>query len=714
MKGNESMKRVKSVKRLNPSSAAPVLAVLTVVAACATGARFPWPARGGDGGEGHASRTDVVTVNAGYRRDTSQVLVRKVTRPSRASLDYAAYHANFMNADPPPEGAAAAAAGTPDASHPFGGKLAMDSLTGSIASTPLTADERGHAMAVPPLVELMVSKHVAGADRLEDAVAAVRAETWGLPGGPQIVRQTAALLYLHDPGAGRPVELWIQIELAPWFHGFSGMPDDDGDGFPNIYGRIDGAALGDPAALAAFLRTEYEGHVLTPAEVKSWAHQLASYWYPSYNTDLVAAAAEWPASDTEPSVRQELGSLKVASPTVVMRGKPQGKAVYNVFIVDSGGAAAGAAPAGGGAAATPVALQLSKTTPSPAPDEVVKAVKAELAAHGGTWTAWEGEVAPLHAALKARLAGMPAGAKAFPGSDGFLFFRQSVAYATGGDLGKQKHDRNPLPAIGAFRKLLARHGVDLLFVPVPTKVEIYPDKAASASNGAAGFDRFAGQVVNPFERKFLLDLAAEGVESVDLMPALLAERAHAAGKHQAGEPIYQAQDTHWTSRGLELAAKLVAERIRRYPWYHQVAAHRRSFRTQDASFTRHGDLHTRLPEADKARYQPETLVGHQVIASDGTPYDDDPDSPVVVLGDSFTGVYELMDCEHAGVSAHIAREIGYPVDLVMSYGGGPNVRQKLLRRGEAALGTKKLVVWMMTARDLYDFGEGWQPLGKGK
>ena len=44
----------------------------------------------------------------------------------------------------------------------------------------------------------------------------------------------------------------------------------------------------------------------------------------------------------------------------------------------------------------------------------------------------------------------------------------------------------------------------------------------------------------------------------------------------------------------------------------------------------------------------------------------------------------------------------------MSYGGGPNVRAKLLRRGEAGLGTKKLVVWMMTARDLYDFADGWE------
>jgi hypothetical protein len=43
----------------------------------------------------------------------------------------------------------------------------------------------------------------------------------------------------------------------------------------------------------------------------------------------------------------------------------------------------------------------------------------------------------------------------------------------------------------------------------------------------------------------------------------------------------------------------------------------------------------------------------------------------------------------------------------MSYGGGPNVREKLLRRGVDKLGSKKLVIWMMTARDLYDHAEGW-------
>ena len=702
--------------------------LLVAAAGCATsGAHFPWPA---NVPAVPATRADVTTANPSYRRMASQVLVRRVSRPTRASLDYAAYHANFMNADPPPDAAMAGDKGKrPSMANPFGGVLAADSLTGSVARTALTADERTHPLALAPLVELLVSKKVASADRLEDVVARVRSESWGLAGGPQIVRQTATEAFLHDSGAGRAVEIWIKIEFAPWFTGFSSPPDEDGDGFAEIYGRVADSAIGPTQDIAKFVRTEYEGRVLTPAEVKAWAHQLASYWYPSYNTDLVVAPAAWPANDTEPAIRQELGSLSFPAPTVVMRGKPLGMPVYNVFLVDNlpgaksdekdaGPTQAAGKPAGNLAAPGPATdkvtkaaspapvLRLGRSTPSPKPAEVKKVVRAELAAHGRSWTAWMAQVAAFHEALKRRMDAMPAGSKAIAGSDGFLFFRQSIAYVLGGDLAKQHGDRNPIPAIVGFQKLLAQHGVDFLFVPIPTKEEIFPDKTGAAPDDAA-LAPFAGKVVNPFGRRFLLDLADKGVETVDLLPAFLAERKASTGK---GESLYQAQDTHWTTRGLELAAKLVAKRIKRFPWYKGVAAHRRAFHTKDEPFTRHGDLHSRLPEAERAKFAPETLVGHQVVNADGTLYEDDPDSPIIILGDSFTGVYELMDCEHSGVSAHIAREIGYPVDLVMSYGGGPNVREKLLRRGESKLGTKKLVIWMMTARDLFDHAEGWQPL----
>jgi hypothetical protein len=685
--------------------------------ACATagGPAFPWPAKGPPAA---STRADVETVNAGYRRASSQVLVRRVRRPTRASLDFAAYHANFMNADPPPE-VDRDPGKRPDPSHPFGGAIALDSLTGSIGRTPLSAEERSHPLALPPLVELLASKHVRGADRVEDVVSRVRAESWGLPGGPQIVRQTAAEAYLHEPGGGKPIELWVKIELAPWFRGFSAMPDEDGDGFPEIYGRVAAEALGDPTEIVRFVRTEYEGRTLSPAEVAGWAHQLASYWYPSYNTDLVDAATAkgktgWPGPDTEADIRREVAALSLPAPTVVMRGKPAGKAVYNVFLVgEPEGTTTAAAPGTGAPAASknavssaPSALKLSRSVPSPDPSTIARTVRAELAAHGGSWAAWSQEVAPLHAALKRRLGAVPAGAKALPGSDGFLFYARSLAYVLGGDLGKQHGNKNPIPAIVGFRDLLAKHGVDLLFVPVPTKVEIFPDRAATPPGGdGAALKRFVGQVTNPFERKFLADLAASGVETVDLLPAFLAERARDSA---AKEPLYQAQDTHWTSRGLEVAARVVAERVRRYRWYGAVAAQRRSYRTKDASFSRHGDLCSRLPQAEQARYAPETLVGRQIVATDGALYEDDPESPVVLLGDSFTGVYQLMDCEHAGVSAHLAKELGTPIDLVMSYGGGPNVRAKLLRRGETSLDTKKLVIWMMTARDLYDFAEGWE------
>jgi alginate O-acetyltransferase complex protein AlgJ len=214
--------------------------------------------------------------------------------------------------------------------------------------------------------------------------------------------------------------------------------------------------------------------------------------------------------------------------------------------------------------------------------------------------------------------------------------------------------------------------------------------------------------VVPWTRKLLLDLAEQGVESVDLLTPFL--RARSADGPDPQEPLYQRQDTHWSHRGLELAAQLLGERIKRYPWYRALSSHAQAFTTEATTFTRFGDLQSRLPEAQKKKYQPESLSALRVLRADGSPYDDDPESPIVVLGDSFTGVYELTDAEHAGLSAHLARQVGYPIDLVMSYGGGPNVRNKLMRRGNDALAKKKLVIWVMAARDLYDYWEDWEPL----
>lgn len=666
----------------------PLLLATWAAPACHSGAaKFPWGEAKSSAGAGHAG---VRTLNEGYARTRSEVLVREVDRPTRAALDYAAYHANFMIAEPEPE-SPVSAAGVPDTSHPFGAQLEQSSLTGDLAKTPLSPAEQQQALAFAPLSEFLQAHKVAGADKLAAVGSAVRSERWGLqlPAGSS--GQLLSELFIHQAGSAAP-ELWAKVEFQPWFKPFAGSADQDGDGFPELYGRITSMAV--TPELVAAIRDDYAAPLLSPTEVKGWANQLSSYWYPSFNTDLTPAGTTWPDAQTEPHILQELNGRTFDSPTIVLRGKPQGKATYNVFLVRGQGEAPRAAsPARAG-------LQLSKTRPSPNPKPTLEAVERELGAHG-SWQKWQSLLAPTHLALKKRLKGMPAKVKALAGTDGFLFYRNDLEYVSGGDLEQQKKGKNPLPVILEFKKLLDERGVDFLFVPVPTKLEIYPEKLDPA------FSAVSGQVINPAFRKLLESLGKQGVEVVDLLPVFLQNKSASAP-----EPfLFQHQDTHWTDRGLRLAAEVIVDRVKKYPWYAELAKHRRAYDMKETSFTRFGDLQSRLPEAEQKKYAPETLVAHQVV-SGGAKYDDDADSPVVLLGDSFTGVYQLTDAEHAGVSAHLARGIGYPLDLVMSYGGGPNVRQKLLRRGVEALGSKKLVIWMMTARDLYDYWESWEPLKK--
>ena len=663
---------------------------LMLVAACHAGeAQFPW---GQAPKAAEAQHAEVHTLNQDYHRMHSQVWVREVRRPTRAALDYAAYHANFMIADPEPE-TPFTTDKAPDTSHPFHGKLEQATLSADFAKVPLSEAERGQPLAYAPLSEFLQAHQVPGAAELSEVGAAVRDEKWGLGLPPGSAGQALSELYLHTTPSGAS-ELWAKVEFQPWFKSFSASADQDQDGFPELYGRIEEAVV--TPALVLAIRNDYLGPVLSPKEVKGWANQLSSYWYPSFNTDLIPVGATFPDDQTEANIKQELGGRSFDKPTLVLRGKPQGKPTYNVFLIGSETEAP--------SVASVPALKLGKSRPSPKPEPVAHAIELELAAHGGAWPKWEAQVSSFRDVLHRRLKSMPKGSKALAGRDGFLFYKNCLEYASGGDLEAQRKGKNPLPIILEFKKELDAQGVDFLFVPVPAKIEVYPEQFS------ADFASLSGQVVNPFSRKFLQSLANAGVEVVDLLPAFLAAKLEP--EKPGVEPIFQHQDTHWTDRGLRIAAGLLASRVKAYPWYAELAKHGQAFGERETTFTRVGDLQSRLPDAEQKKYKPETLVAHQVLRADKQPYDDDPDSPIVLLGDSFTGVYELTDAEHSGVSAHIARNVSYPLDLVMSYGGGPNVRQKLMRRGEASLRTKKLVIWMMTARDLYDYWEDWEPLKK--
>ena len=111
------------------------------------------------------------------------------------------------------------------------------------------------------------------------------------------------------------------------------------------------------------------------------------------------------------------------------------------------------------------------------------------------------------------------------------------------------------------------------------------------------------------------------------------------------------------------------------------------------------------------RAAPEPIVCRQVTNAGGEQlYKDDPNSPVLVLGDSFLRIFQTDEPGAAGFTAHLARELGQPVTSLISDGGASTlVRQELYRR-PALLKGKKIVVWEFVERDIRLGTEGWQKI----
>jgi alginate O-acetyltransferase complex protein AlgJ len=269
-----------------------------------------------------------------------------------------------------------------------------------------------------------------------------------------------------------------------------------------------------------------------------------------------------------------------------------------------------------------------------------------------------------------------------------------MEYLNSGDLSVQQIDKNPLIHLVEFNNYCKKHSINLLFVPVPSKEEIYPEKIIG--------ENIVPEIpyVNPFGRKVLKDLQDKGVEVIDILPDFLKDKATDTTL------LYQLHDTHWTTKGLEITAKRIAERIQKYSWYKEIS--KNNYSCRDTFFERLGDIVDKLPESSQINYRPSVLSAKQVRDSSGNLFKGNASSPVMLIGDSFTGVFESVDCKSAGVGSHIAYLTGLPIDIITSWGGGPMVRQKAMKAREKNIESKKLIIYMMTDRDLFNYSQSWE------
>jgi hypothetical protein len=269
--------------------------------------------------------------------------------------------------------------------------------------------------------------------------------------------------------------------------------------------------------------------------------------------------------------------------------------------------------------------------------------------------------------------------------------------------GKRVNVRNPVVAMEDFRDRLKARGIELLLVPIPGKPSIYPEMLWHGIQG------------NPSSPTLALidDLKKRGFNVADVFHPLL--QAKAAGAPQ----LYLKRDTHWTPQGMEVAAEALAGRIKELlpdPDTASAVGPNDSLRTQprflvkDTVVERWGDIAemTKVPKRRQIWSEEPVTASKVTDAATGKPYKDDPESPILWLGDSFSRIYQTDAPGSAGIIAHVAYKLNRPLASIVNDGGASTVvRQQLARRGEL-LKDKKLVVWTFVERDLRFGSKGWQ------
>ena len=78
---------------------------------------------------------------------------------------------------------------------------------------------------------------------------------------------------------------------------------------------------------------------------------------------------------------------------------------------------------------------------------------------------------------------------------------------------------------------------------------------------------------------------------------------------------------------------------------------------------------------------------------------------ILILGDSFSRIYQTDEPRSAGWISHLAYELSEPLASIVNDGGASTIVRQTLSKKASLLKGKKLVIWEFVERDLR-FGEG--------
>ena len=300
---------------------------------------------------------------------------------------------------------------------------------------------------------------------------------------------------------------------------------------------------------------------------------------------------------------------------------------------------------------------------------------------------------------------------ALAGVDGWLFLSADIRFLSlgqfwGNEASKVSRARksdvaDPIWAIVDFRQQLKQRGIDLVLLPVPSKVAIYPEKLLPDVD-------LRGQSPAPFLARFYEELRAAGVDVLDLTPLMI------ANKNDSRYPVFCKTDSHWSGTGCKLAARAVGEKVRAK----FTAQPRKNYVAEWKEIAIKGDLVDLLGPKEKKAEAEKISVQAVTEKETGAAVNPDPNSPLLIMGDSHTLVFHDFHAEKAGLVDQLAQELGFAPDLIGTRGSGATaVRISLYRRSlkdPGYLSKKKVIVWCFAAREFTESDQGWEKVPVAK
>jgi hypothetical protein len=249
-------------------------------------------------------------------------------------------------------------------------------------------------------------------------------------------------------------------------------------------------------------------------------------------------------------------------------------------------------------------------------------------------------------------------------------------------------DTWPEPQIAYFAALrdqLAARGIDLIVVPFPEMEQVSSLHFLEEN----GHELPADGVVDADRERWLLAASRAGIEVVDLRPALVAAR------DEFDRVYYDAEDGHPADGAIRTAARVVAERLRRYelePTYDELRLVETWYAIPESQ--------TKFPPH---AYEPYAYAATVVQTPDGRPLPaSDERSPILAMGDSFLGVprgnYKVPG---ADLPAHLARETGILPRRLEVGGGAPQLMVHLARAGSETLEGVRVCLYVFRENYMY-------------